>query len=75
MLSGPPQFHPHFVLFVAESQPSAPCSLPPHFPPQVAESHPERIAAPGDDPNLDLTFKPRLSAYKMEGERTNFFKK
>ena len=49
--------------------------LPHTLPSQVAESHPERIAAPGDDPNLDLTFKPRLSAYKMEGERTTFFKK
>ena len=43
---------------------------------QVPESHPERNAGPGDDPNLDLTFKPKiLKSYKLEGERTNFFKK
>lgn len=41
----------------------------------MPESHPERIAGPGEDPSLDLTFKPRIRKYKMEGERTNFFEK
>lgn len=44
---------------------------------RVEESHPGRIAKPGDDPSLDLTFKPRIkSSFKGfggQGERTNFF--
>ncbi|GAX73673.1 hypothetical protein CEUSTIGMA_g1124.t1 [Chlamydomonas eustigma] len=41
----------------------------------MEESHPGRLARPGDDPNLDLTFKPRITNHRMENERKSFFKR
>lgn len=40
---------------------------------QVPETHPERRAKPGENPSADLTFKPRITPFKMENERTAFF--